>query len=75
MAATSAVRKSLMPLKHERATNIGMCYWLFDEFMRFSRRFSYVDTKFYNDPLSRKFEWNLYCDVDSALDVTSVKFE
>jgi hypothetical protein len=25
--------------------------------------------------LSRKFKWNLYCDVDSALDVTSVKFE
>jgi hypothetical protein len=24
---------------------------------------------------SRKCEWNLYCDVDSALDVTSVKFE
>jgi hypothetical protein len=29
----------------------GMCYWLFDEFMLFSWRFSYVDTKLYNSPL------------------------
>ena len=28
-----------------------MCYWPFDEFMHFSWRFSYVDTKFYNGPL------------------------